>query len=136
MRRSRRLWALLAAGVAIAAALIVIASVNADQASIVGKWSGQLAAPPGSHQARQHFTFVVYKGERRGTWRVGPRCSGTLRLKDISNGYHHYYRLTSKNPGCVAHGIDCFKRAGAKMLDVFVPTSGKAQIAGQFRRIS
>ena len=59
-----------------------------------------------------------------GTWRIGLRCAGTLRLKDISSGYHHYYRVAGANAACAALGVDCLKRVGAQMLDVFVPDSG------------
>ena len=68
--------------------------------------------------------IVVARGERRGTWRIGLRCAGTLRLKGISSGYHHYYRVAGANAGCAALGVDCLKRVGAHMVDVFVPDSG------------
>jgi hypothetical protein len=134
MRRPR-LWAL-AAGLAAAVAVtvILVGSVSAAPVSIVGSWSGHLAPSRGSHAARRGFTFVVYRGERAGRWRSGPRCAGTLRLKDISNGYHHYYRVVGRHPGCVPAGIDCLKRAGAQMVDVFVSNSGEADSSGQFRR--
>ena len=136
MRRSR-LWALVAGlAAAVAVTLIVIGSVSAAPDSIVGTWSGRLAPSRGSHASVRHFTFVVYRGERAGRWRVGPRCAGTLRLKDISNGYHHYYRVAGRNAGCVPAGIDCLKRAGPQMVDVFVSNSGKANSTGEFRRLS
>jgi hypothetical protein len=79
--------------------------------------------------------MVVFRGERTGTWRLNARCAGTLRLKDISNGYHHYYRVPGSNRGCVALGVDCLEREGAHMVDVFVSTSGAADTTGQFRRV-
>ena len=86
--------------------------VNAPSAgSIVGTWSGHLTPPPGSHASRQHFMVVIDPGERRGTWRTTSTCAGTLRLKDISYGYHHYYRVAGAHPGCAAPGIDCLKRS-------------------------
>jgi hypothetical protein len=92
--------------------------------SIVGTWTGYITPFPGSGASRQRLMVVVAGGERAGTWRIGSRCAGTLRLKDISSGYHHYYRVAGANAGCAALGIDCLKRVGAQMLDVFVPNSG------------
>lgn len=78
---------------------------------------------------------VIDPGERRGTWRTSSTCAGTLRLKDISDGYHHYYRVAGAHPGCAAPGIDCLKRSGAQMVDVFVPNAGGRDIDGTFRRV-
>ncbi|MGH2886480.1 MAG: hypothetical protein ACRDPA_27900, partial [Solirubrobacteraceae bacterium] len=111
--------------------------VNAPSAgSIVGAWSGHLTPPPGSHASRQRFRIVIDPGERRGTWRTTSTCAGTLRLKDISYGYHHYYRVAGAHPGCAAPGIDCLKRSGAQMVDAFVPNAGGPDIDGTFRRVS
>ena len=99
--------------------------VNAPSArSIVGTWRGYIRRFPGSGASRRRFVIAVARGERRGTWRVGLRCAGTLRLKDISGGYHHYYRVAGANAGCAALGVDCLKRVGAQMVDEFVPDSG------------
>jgi hypothetical protein len=68
--------------------------------------------------------IAVARGEQGGTWRIGLRCGGTLRLKDISYGFHHYYRVAGANHGCAALGVDCLKRVGGQMVDVFVPDSG------------
>jgi hypothetical protein len=108
---------------------------GASATSIVGSWSGHLAPAPGSHQSRLGFKVVIDRGERRGTWQLGSTCAGTLMLKDISNGYHHYYRVAGAHPRCAAPGIDCLKRAGPKMVDVFVPTSGTGTRTGTFRRV-
>jgi hypothetical protein len=111
--------------------------VNAPSArSIVGTWSGYLTPPPGSRASRQRFMVVIDPGERRGTWRTTSTCAGTLRLKDISYGYHHYYRVAGAHPGCAAPGIDCLKRSGAQLVDVFVPNAGGKNIDGTFRRVS
>jgi hypothetical protein len=108
-----------------AAAVSWAGPVNAPSArSIVGAWSGHIRPFPGSGASRRRFMIVVARGERRGTWRIGLRCAGTLRLKDISSGYHHYYRVAGANAGCAALGVDCLKRVGAQMIDVFVPDSG------------
>jgi len=108
---------------------------GASAKSIVGTWSGRLTPPAGSHASPQHFVFVVDPGERRGTWRTSSTCAGTLRLKDISYGYHHYYRVSGAHPGCAAPGVDCLKRSGAQMEDYFVPSAGGNDIPGTFRRI-
>jgi hypothetical protein len=99
--------------------------VNAPSArSIVGTWSGLITPFPGSGASRQRLTVVIAAGERGGIWRIGSRCAGTLRLKDVSSGYHHYYRVAGANAGCAALGVDCLKRVGTDMVDVFVPDSG------------
>ena len=121
-----------AGGCSLAAAA---AAVGASATSNVGTWSGHLAPAPGSHESRQSFTVVIDRGERRGTWRTSSTCAGTLRLKDISSGYHHYYRVAGAHRGCAAPGIDCLERAGAHMVDVFVPNSGPGTRTGTFRRI-
>ena len=101
-------------------ALAVVGPVNARRAtSIVGTWSGYVTPSPGSHASRQRFTVVVDRGERAGTWRIGTRCAGTLRLKNISDGYHHFYRRAGAIAGCAPLGIDCLRRAGAQMEDEF-----------------
>ncbi len=118
-----------------AAAVSWAGPVNAPGArSIVGAWNGNITPFPGSGASRQRFTIVVARGERGGTWRIGRRCAGTLRLKDISSGYHHYYRVARANAGCAALGVDCLKRVGANMVDVFVPTSGPDDIVN-LRRV-
>jgi hypothetical protein len=99
--------------------------VNAPPAgSIVGTWSGYITPFPGKGASRQRLMIVVARGEQRGTWRIGSHCAGTLRLKDISYGYHHFYRVAGANGGCAALGVDCLKRLGAQMADAFVPNSG------------
>ena len=120
-----------------AAAVAVAGRVNAPSAtSIVGTWSGHLTPPPRTHASRQRFIVVIDPGERRGAWRTSSTCAGTLRLKDISYGYHHYYRVAGAHPGCAAPGIDCLRRSGAQMVDVFVPNAGGRDIDGTFRRVS
>jgi hypothetical protein len=128
---------MLAAAVFAAGALTVAGFADAASGiSIVGTWSGQLTPSAGSHGARERFVVVVASGERRGTWRISSSCAGTLRLKDISDGYHHYERVAGAHPGCAPPGIDCLKRDAAQMVDVFVSNSGKANSTGTFRRIS
>ena len=111
------------------------ASASVSATSIVGTWSGHLTRPAGSHASPQHFVIVIAPGERRGTWRTSSTCAGTLRLKDISYGWHHYYRVAGAHPGCAAPGVDCLQRSGARMIDAFVPNAGGPDIDGTFRRI-
>lgn len=122
--------ALLAAG-----ALAVAGPAGAAApTSIVGTWSGQLTSSSGGLASARRFTFVVYPGERRGTWQTSSTCAGTLRLKNISDGYHHFYRVAGAHRGCVAPGVDCLRRDGARMDDEFTSNSGKADASGTFRR--
>ena len=126
--------------VACAAAGGALALAGATEAapatSIVGTWSGYLIPASASQGARQRFTVVVNRGERGGTWRIGARCAGTLRLDNISNGFHHYYRVAGAHPGCAPLGVDCLKRDGARIVDWFVSNSGTANSNGTFRRLS
>ncbi|MBV9415166.1 MAG: hypothetical protein JO363_09335 [Solirubrobacterales bacterium] len=136
MRRPR-LWVLTAI-FTVGATLAVTGSIEAAPAtSIVGTWSGRLTPSPGSHASRQRLTVAVNPGERSGTWRLGPRCGGTLHLKDISDGYHHYYRVAGAGAraGCAPLGVDCLQRDGTEVEDVFISTSGTANSTGKFRRV-
>ena len=108
-----------------AAAVSWAGPVNPPSArSIVGTWSGYITPFPGSGASRQRLMIAVAGGERGGAWRIGSGCAGTLRLKDISSGYHHYYRVAGANAECAPLGVDCLKRVGAQMVDVFVPDRG------------
>ena len=127
----------LIAGVAAVGALVLAgASEAAPATSIVGTWSGYLTPAAGSHVSRQRLTVVVGRGERAGTWRISARCAGTLRLDNISNGFHHYYRVAGAHPGCAPLGVDCLKRDGSRIVDWFVSNSGTANSNGAFRRLS
>lgn len=128
---------MLIAGVAAGGALVLAsASEAAPATSIVGTWSGYLMPAAGSHASRQRLTVVVARGERAGTWRINARCAGTLRLDNISNGFHHYYRVAGAHPGCAPLGVDCLKRDGSRIVDWFVSNSGTADSNGAFRRLS
>lgn len=127
----------LVAGVAAGGALVLAgASEAAPATSIVGTWSGYLTPATGSHASRQRLTVVVDRGERAGTWRINARCAGTLRLDNISNGFHHYYRVAGPHPGCAPLGVDCLKRDGSRIVDWFASNSGTANSNGAFRRLS
>jgi hypothetical protein len=117
----------------VAAAVIVLAgsASAASGSSIVGKWKGYLTTPG----QRMPFQVSVSRNERSGTWRVSQTCSGTLRLKDISGGYHHYYRVSGKDRGCAPAGIDCLKREGSGMLDWFNESTGDVSFDGTLRRL-
>jgi hypothetical protein len=122
---------------ALAGALAMAGPASAPRAtSIVGTWSGYISPSPGSHASRQRFIIVVDRGERAGTWRIGARCAGTLRLKNISNGYHHFYRQAGAIAGCAPLGIDCLKRAGAQMEDEFSSDSAWGGDTVKLRRVS
>jgi hypothetical protein len=125
----------MAALIAAGAAVLIHHYVKPPLPPIVGTWSGDLTPSKGSDAASQPFVAWVNRSETAGWWRTGPRCGGTLRLKDISDGFHHYYRLGG-DAGCAPPGIDCFKRDGARMMDVFVSSSGKENSTGDFRRVA
>ena len=103
--------------------------------SIVGTWSVYPAPTPGGHSSDQRFIVAVDPGEHTGTWQLGSGCTGTLRLKDISGGYHHFYRIAGGNAGCAPLGVDCLTRDGAQMADVFIAGSG-AGFNTYMRRVS
>jgi len=127
-----------ALGVSVAAACVFagVESVSgAPSTSIVGAWIGHVTQSSAGHAVRAQFIVVVDRGERAGTWRIWSRCVGTLRLKDVSNGYHHYYRVRGAGSRCAPAGIDCLKRVGAGMVDEFVSNSGTANSTVTFRRI-
>lgn len=89
----------------------------------------------GASGSSQRFVVVVDRSEKAGTWQIGPRCAGTLRLKNISDGFHHYYRIAGTNPGCAPPGVDCLERSGSQMVDVFMPNSGK-DVAYKFNPVA
>jgi hypothetical protein len=105
---------------------------SASANSLVGKWKGYLTTTG----ERVPFQVSVSKNEKTGTWRMSPTCAGTLRLKDISGGYHHYYRVAGQNRGCAPAGIDCLKRVGSGMLDWFNESTGNISFDGTLRRVS
>lgn len=120
--------------------VIVLATSGAGAAAnagpLVGTWRGTMAARDGSHAVRHRLTIVVDRGERAGTWTVGPQCRGTLRLKDLSYGFHHYTEIAAPHTRCAGGGEDCLKRVGAQMLDVFVSAPGTAaDSTGRLRRL-
>jgi hypothetical protein len=129
-------WALTAIVVVAAGGVVAIRHYfRGPGPPIVGTWSGDLMASPGNPAPPQPFFAVVDASQRTGSWRTGPHCAGTLRLKDISHGFRHYYRVMGANPGCAPAGIDCFKRDGPRMEDVFVSSSARANSVGEFRRV-
>jgi hypothetical protein len=116
-----RYWvALLVISLAVAlAATAAIASSSRD--TLTGTWSGSIERGPGGSAHRQHVLIVVDRSERGGSWKVNRSCGGRLRLKDISNGYHHYIEELSAGATCLGGGIDCLKRIGAGLYDEFQP---------------
>jgi hypothetical protein len=134
MARTRlALVVVVAAAISLTGAVVLTGGASAapSAVSLVGKWKGQLETPGD----RVSFQVSVNKGQRTGTWRTSSTCSGTLRLKNISDGYHHYYRVAGKNRGCAPPGVDCLKRQGAKVLDWFDESNSDISYVGTFRRL-
>ena len=134
VRFRRRLPVVTAVLVAVVGIAVAVYLLTRPPTSLVGTWSHPMA-PAASVAPSQRFVIVVDRSEQAGTWQMGPNCSGTLRLKDISNGFHHYYRVAGTNAGCAPPGIDCLERSGDGMTDVFTPNSGK-DVAYSFRRVA
>ena len=114
------------AAFAVAAVLgIAVPGAAAGSTSITGTWSGTMrSAGSGSHARVHHLTVTINRRETAGTWVIGPKCRGTLRLKDISNGYHHYTEIAAPGTSCRGGGVDCLERVGAVVQDVFVSRPG------------
>jgi hypothetical protein len=129
MRRARQPTVIALLVAVAAAAALVIASVGAAAGStrIVGQWSGMMRPNTGSKARTHRLTVVVFSGERAGAWRVSAGCRGTLRLKDISDGYHHYTEIPAPGTSCAGGGVDCLMRVGAHVLDEFVSRPGTSQ---------
>lgn len=114
------------AALVVASVLIVgVPGAGAGSASITGTWSGIMRPPSSSSHARVHrLTVTVNRRETAGTWVIGPKCRGTLRLHDISNGYHHYTEIAAPGTDCRGGGVDCLERVGGGVQDVFVSRPG------------
>lgn len=133
LRHRRTVWI---AGLIAAAGIVVVAVylLTRPPTALAGTWSG-LMSSPGSQGSSQRFVIVVDRGEREGTWQIGPSCAGTLRLKNISNGFHHYFRVAGAKADCAPPGIDCLARSGKHMVDLFMPYSGK-DVSYTMRRLA
>lgn len=125
--------------IALTAAIILTISASGAAAAggrLVGTWRGSMIPSSGSHAPRHRLTVVVYRGERTGTWRVNQRCRGTLRLQSISNGYHHFTEVAAPGTSCAGGGVDCLKRVGAQVFDLFTSRPGTAAgTSGRLRRV-
>ena len=130
----RRLPVLIAIAIAAVGVAVAVYLLTRPPTSIVGTWSGMVSSPR-SQGSSQRFVIVVDRGEQAGTWQIGQGCAGTLRLKNISDGFHHYYRVGTANAGCAPPGIDCLERSGSQMEDVFMPNSGK-DVPYMLRRVA
>jgi hypothetical protein len=119
-----RVWVLLAVLAAAAGIAVAVYFLTRPPTALAGTWSG-LMPSTGGQGSSQRFMIVVDRGEQAGTWQIGSSCAGTLRLKNISNGFHHYYRVPGANAKCAPPGVDCLERSGKQMTDVFMPNSGK-----------
>jgi hypothetical protein len=98
---------------------IVATSASSSRARLTGSWSGYMNRTAGSEVKRHRLWLVVNASERGGSWKISARCHGPLKLKDISNGYHHYVEKLAPGANCLGGGIDCLKRVGAGLYDTF-----------------
>ena len=126
--------------VAILASLVLVAIMATGASShsgpLTGTWSGFMRQGSGSTAPRHHLRLVVNASERGGSWRISARCLGSLRLKNISNGYHHYIEVLAPGATCRGGGIDCLKRVGAGLYDTFQsPPGTKYDNDGTLRRV-
>jgi hypothetical protein len=106
------------------------AGVAATVTSDAGTWTGTVR---GSAAPSEHLTVKVLSGERRGTWSVSASCHGTLVLKNISEGFHHFNRIAATGTTCSGgsgSGVDCLKREGSRLLDEYAPTGNEGWITG------
>ncbi len=106
--------------------VLAVASSNAFSSSprLTGSWSGSMTPGSGSTAQRHRLRIVVNASERGGSWRISARCQGPLRLKNISNGYHHYVEEVAPGATCLGGGIDCLKRVGGGLYDTFSSRPG------------
>lgn len=123
--------ALIAIAAVVAAGGANAARSSSSASSLVGKWKGHLGA---SGKRTLSFQVSINSNQRSGTWRISSSCSGTLRLDDISDGYHHYYREYGKDRGCGPPGVDCLRRTGAGVVDWFSNPQGIVSYDGTLRR--
>ncbi len=129
------------AAVAVIAAVVLIAIVTTEayssSGSLRGTWTGHMSPNPGSKVRRHQLRLFVNASERGGTWRITARCRGPLKLKNISNGYHHYVEELAPGATCLGGGVDCLKRVGAGLYDTFTSRPGTHYDSeGTFRRVA
>ncbi len=116
---------------------IVATGASSSGTRLTGSWSGYMHRVPGSKAPRHRLRLVVDASERGGSWRISARCRGPLRLKNISNGYHHYVEELAPDATCQGGGIDCLKRAGARLYDTFQSPPGTHYDSdGTLRRVA
>ncbi len=116
---------------------IVAASASSSSASLRGSWSGSIVRAPGGKGSPKRLRLVIKASQRGGSWSVSARCRGSLKLKDISNGYHHYIEQLAPRATCLGGGIDCLKRVGADVYDEFQPQPRVTYFkAGTFKRVA
>jgi hypothetical protein len=119
------------AGLAVGAVVLTGLASAASGGPLGGTWKGYLQTT----NERTSFQVTVNRNMKSGTWRTSASCSGPLRLDNISDGYHHYYRVvTRKDAGCAPAGIDCLKRQGGRVLDWFDESHSDISYVGNLRR--
>jgi hypothetical protein len=130
---SRRLLPLLiAAAVAVAVAAAAALAHTTHRGPLTGTWSGYLTGGG----KRQHIVIVVNGRETAGSWKLGSRCYGPLKLDSISYGYHHYLRKRGHGATCAGGDVDCLKRVGANVYDAVTARAGGAwDSSGTLRRV-
>ncbi len=99
-------------------------SSSGASARVSGTWKGTMTPSTGSHAKRHYVTVSDNSAEKSGTFYLSATCQGTLKLKDISNGFHHFTEIPAKGSSCRGGAEDCLKRVGGQVLDVYVSPPG------------
>jgi hypothetical protein len=123
------LVALAVAAITVLALGLTGSAAAARLGSIVGRWSGVMRPVTGSFTRPHRLTVTVNRGETAGTWRISADCRGTLVLKDISSGMHHYTEIPAAGTVCRGGGVDCLERVASHVYDIFIsapPTDDNA----------
>ena len=102
--------------------------------SVAGTWKGTVN---GGAAPSERLTVKVNSAQTKGTWSVSASCHGTLVLKNISEGFHHFNRIEATGATCSGEsgsGVDCLKREGSRLLDEYQPTGNPSWITGTLAR--
>jgi len=130
-RRKSLLSAVLASGILLA---ILAPDAFSQGGPLTGNWTGSVS---GSGVNRPVLRIVITDSETGGSWAVSTSCHGALKLKDISNGYHHYTELLASGVTCQGGGVDCLKLEGSGLYDLFQPVPSEGYLAdGTLHRIA
>lgn len=113
------------AGVSTSYGGVAVPASSSSSARVSGTWKGTMTPSTGSHAKRHFVTVSDNSAERAGTFYLSATCQGTLKLKDISNGFHHFTEIPAKGSSCRGGAEDCLKRVGHQVLDVYVSPPGR-----------